>query len=151
MTGRIRVRRDGLWLRATIYAAVGLSVALWSLGRVPTAGNSVWEWAAVALGSVVAAAGLFGLRVDLFVDGDTVVVVNPFRTVRVHVGDVERVEVGFEVRHWAHVATLVREPETRVVLWALSGWPAGAFASPGTTAILAAHFAALVDVELQAK
>lgn len=152
MSERIEVRREGIGLRIGFYAAAGVAVGVWSLSRVPLAADSQWEWAAVILGFGVAALSLFGLRAKVVIEADSVSIVNPFRTVTVATQQVRRVEVGFAWRHWAYVATLVTGDgvtgdRRRVVMWALSGWPPGLTAESATTALHAAHVAALLGVD----
>ena len=142
---RAEVRRDGITLHVTIWITFGLALALWSLPRTV---GSRWEWVGVGLGAGVAIGASFGLRVRILVDDETVTVVNPFRTARVAVADVERVEAGFVWWHWAFVARLVCTDGRRVALWACSGWPVGLFTNTLKTRMLAEHVAALADLEV---
>lgn len=149
MTGdggdRVEVRRDGITLHVAIWVTLGLALALWALPRTV---GSRWEWIGVGLGAAMAVSAAFGLRVRVIVDGETVTVVNPFRTVSVAVEDIELVEAGFVWWHWAFVARLVCKDGRHVALWACSGWPVGLLTNTLKTRMLAENVAALADLEV---
>ncbi|MFN8104074.1 MAG: PH domain-containing protein [Acidimicrobiia bacterium] len=141
----VEVRRDGITLRVAIWVTLGVALAVWALPRTV---ESRWEWVAVGLGFAAAAGASLGLRVRIFIDDDALTIVNPFRTVRVAIDDVELIEAGYVWRHGAFVARLVCKDGHRVALWACSGWPVGALTDPFKTRMLAEHVAALADLEV---
>ncbi|MBX7161338.1 MAG: PH domain-containing protein [Acidimicrobiia bacterium] len=141
----VEVRRDGITLHVAIWVTLGVALALWALTR---ATGSRWEWIGVGLGAGIAVGAAFGLRVRVLIDDETVNVVNPFRTSRIAVTDIERIEAGFVWWHWAFVARLVCKDGRHVALWACSGWPVGLLTNTLKTRMLAEHVAALADLEV---